>query len=58
MAYPQAAFIPGNFKGRPVAPLTLKQGVIFRNQGVILTPTKFNSEFYQSFSSMFDKDHQ
>jgi hypothetical protein len=32
-----AAFILENFKGGPVAPLTLKEGVIFRNQGVILT---------------------
>jgi hypothetical protein len=34
------AFIPENFKGGPVAPFTLKQGVIFRNQGVILSPKK------------------
>jgi hypothetical protein len=51
-------FIPENFKGGPVAPLTLEQGVVSRNRsGGHFDPKKFNSEFFQSFSNMFDKDH-
>ena len=52
-------FIPENFKGGPVAPLTFKIGFFFRNQGVILTPQKSSIvNFVKSFSNMFDKDHQ
>ena len=52
-------FIPENFKGGPVAPLTFKTGGHFQKSGGHFDPPKSSIvNFVKSFSNMFDEYHQ